>query len=120
VAQNPKFEKVLNRAFPAIRAAAVSRFTLAIGAFPMLETARIGRIVWFLQGCSSVGRVPVSKTGCRRFEPCRPCQALKSQALKSQALKSQALKNDALMALILTDSVAVIWRSPRVGLVPAA
>lgn len=26
-----------------------------------------------IQGCSSIGRAPVSKTGCCRFEPCRPC-----------------------------------------------
>ncbi len=29
------------------------------------------------QGCSSVGRVLVSKTSCRGFESCRPCQILK-------------------------------------------
>jgi hypothetical protein len=52
----------------------VNRFALAIRPSPMLETARIGGDAWFPQGCSSVGRVPVSKTGCRRFEPCRPCQ----------------------------------------------
>ena len=52
----------------------VNRFALAIGPWPMLETARISGDAWFPQGCSSVGRVPVSKTGCRRFEPCRPCQ----------------------------------------------
>ena len=54
--------------------ALVNRFALAIGALPMLETARIGGDAGSLQGCSSVGRVPVSKTGCRRFEPCHPCQ----------------------------------------------
>ena len=53
---------------------AVNRFALAIGALPMLETGQISGDAWFPQGCSSVGRVPVSKTGCRRFEPCRPCQ----------------------------------------------
>ena len=56
----------------------VNRFVhvirLAIRPSPMLETARISGDAWFPQGCSSVGRVPVSKTGCRRFEPCRPCQ----------------------------------------------
>ena len=57
---------VLNRALTAS--------PLQSGPWPMLETARIGGDAWFLQGCSSVGRVPVSKTGCRRFEPCRPCQ----------------------------------------------
>ena len=62
----------------------VNRFALAIRPSPMLETARISGDAWFPQGCSSVGRVPVSKTGCRRFEPCRPCQQY--QILVSQFL----------------------------------
>ena len=52
----------------------VNRFSLANRGRLMLETARTGRVAGSLQGCSSAGRVPVSKTGCRRFEPCRPCQ----------------------------------------------
>ena len=66
LAQNIGIEQGVNRLARAIR--------LAIRPSPMLETARISGDAWFLQGCSSVGRVPVSKTGCRRFEPCRPCQ----------------------------------------------
>src|SRR5438093_12588120 len=53
---------------------AVSRFALAIGVCPMLETARTGARVGSLQECSSIGRAPVSKTGGRRFEPCHSCQ----------------------------------------------
>ena len=53
---------------------ALTASPLQSGRWPMLETARISGDAWFPQGCSSVGRVPVSKTGCRRFEPCRPCQ----------------------------------------------
>ena len=52
----------------------VNRFALAIGALPMLETARIGGDAGSLQECSSIGRAPVSKTGGRRFEPCHSCQ----------------------------------------------
>ena len=51
-----------------------SRFALAIGAWPMLETARTGACAGSLQECSSIGRAPVSKTGGRRFEPCHSCQ----------------------------------------------
>lgn len=29
-----------------------------------------------IEGCSSVGRASVSKTECREFEPCHPCQNL--------------------------------------------
>ena len=29
-----------------------------------------------IEGCSSVGRASVSKTECREFEPCHPCQAI--------------------------------------------
>src|SRR6201999_1319568 len=59
---------------PKSRQSLVNRFPLANRGRLMLETARTGRFVGSLQGCSSAGRVPVSKTGCRRFEPCRPCQ----------------------------------------------
>src|SRR6476620_10913158 len=51
-----------------------SSFALAIGAWPMLETARSGARAGSLQECSSIGRAPVSKTGGRRFEPCHSCQ----------------------------------------------
>jgi hypothetical protein len=40
----------LNRAFPANQPGEVYRFALAIGTFPMLETARIGGNVWFPVG----------------------------------------------------------------------
>jgi hypothetical protein len=56
----------------------VNRFSLANRGRLMLETARTGGNAGSLQGCSSAGRVPVSKTGCRRFEPCRPCQYFQS------------------------------------------
>lgn len=33
-----------------------------------------------INGCSSVGRAPVSKTGCREFEPLHPCNEIKEMA----------------------------------------
>src|SRR6201999_118249 len=66
---------------PKSRQSLVNRFPLANRGRLMLETARTGRFVGSLQGCSSAGRVPVSKTGCRRFEPCRPCQSIQLSSL---------------------------------------
>ena len=33
----------------------------------------------YVKGCSSVGRAAVSKTACREFESCHPCQVGKFQ-----------------------------------------
>ena len=69
----PGLEQVWRR-MPGLNSRFRHRFALAIGAQPMLETARTGGNAGSLQECSSIGRAPVSKTGGRRFEPCHSCQ----------------------------------------------
>src|ERR1700730_19371823 len=66
------------------RSGTINRFALAIGALPMLETARIGGDAGALQECSSIGRAPVSKTGGRRFEPCHSCHHFNNLAKSPQ------------------------------------
>ena len=67
--------------------------------FRLEKPGLLGQSTARLQGCSSVGRVPVSKTGCRRFEPCRPCQprdAASAPDLRSQTRRmTQNIYDDA-------------------------
>jgi hypothetical protein len=69
---------------------------------PAQETRRHRATIRQAQGRSSVGRAPVSKTGCRRFESCRPC--LYPSRICTRRLQRRQRKS---------AGMATTWQQPR-------
>lgn len=50
-------------------------------------------ITELIEGGSSIGRVPVSKTGCCRFESCPPCSCGRSSVVERLLAKEKVVSS---------------------------